>query len=379
MSAILARLLSDLNIAAMERSPDGSFALISHAPVWLKELWPHIETQKAGLNLGDTFYFLDDFLGRHSAFWDTPTDQKKSSGVWVETTPEGEDRMLEALMLFIEGHPLLLIRVPHHQEIWPIYQQAREQRLEYEQLLDEINKREVLLHCIVHDLSNPLAGIKGSLNLLESEDMVDIEGNELLQIGLRQADKMQKLIKSILSTFANEVKPLVPTLIGADIAPDVKKCAHEVVNSLTATAALRDVILEIETEESELPLKAVGETERLERVLYNLLANAIRHSNEGHKITVQVVEDGNFIQTSVEDEGSGVPEELVEGLFDRFSQGANHSGQIGLGLYFCKITVEGWGGTIGYDQGNAGGARFWFKLPKPVVHGKPPHEEIQHS
>ena len=121
-------------------------------------------------------------------------------------------------------------------------------------------------------------------------------------------------------------------------------------------------------DEERTPLKVTGETERLERVLYNLLANAIRHSTEGQTISVRVEEDGDFIQTSVEDEGAGVPEALVEGLFDRFVQGASHTGQVGLGLYFCKITVEGWGGSIGYTPGKTGGACFWFRLPKPVRH-----------
>ena len=378
MSAILARLLSDLDIAVLERSGDGSFTLLSESPGWLDVLWPNLNKNDAGLKPGDVFYFLDDFLTRNAAYWQAPTDQRKSSGVWVETRPDGDDQLLEAMALYIEGHPLLLLRIPSHQETWPIYQQAREQRLEYEQLIDEINKREILLHCIVHDLSNPLAGIKGSLNLLQSEEMVESDGSELLKIGLKQADKMQNLIRSILSTFANEVKPLVPTLIGNDIAPDIHKCTREVVQSLSATAGLRGITLRVLDHEKQTPLKVTGETERLERVLYNLLANAIRHSAEGQTILVNIEEDGDFIHTSVEDEGAGVPDALVDGLFDRFVQGGDHTGQVGLGLYFCKITIEGWGGSIGYTPGKTGGACFWFRLPRPVKH-MDSTQTMQHS
>ncbi len=368
MSVVLARLLSDLDVAVFERSEDGRFTLLSETPDWLQSLWPELKRNDEGLNPGDQFYFLEDFLERNDTFWAVNTGQRKTSGVWSETAPEGDEQLMEAMMIFIEDHPLLLLRVPYHQEIWPIYQQAREQRLEYEQLLDEINKREVLLHCIVHDLSNPLAGIKGSLNLLESESMVDDDGSELLKIGLRQANKMQNLIRSILSTFANEVKPLVPTLIGMDIAPDMNTCAREVVQSLAATAQLKGISLEVVSSNEDTSFKVIGEAERLERVLYNLLANAIRHSEDGQKIEVHVRDDDGFIYCSVEDQGSGVPDQLVDSLFDRFSQGADHTGQVGLGLYFCKITIEGWGGTIGYKNSNAGGACFWFKLPKPVMH-----------
>ena len=368
MSVVLARLLSDLDVAVFERSEDGRFTLLSETPDWLQTLWPELKRNDDGLIPGDRFYFLEDFLERNESFWAINTGQRKTSGVWSETAPDGDEQLMEAMMIFIEDHPLLLLRVPYHQEIWPIYQQAREQRLEYEQLLDEINKREVLLHCIVHDLSNPLAGIKGSLNLLESESMVDDDGSELLKIGLRQANKMQNLIRSILSTFANEVKPLVPTLIGMDIAPDMNTCAREVVQSLSATAQLKGISLEVVSPKEDTSFKVIGEAERLERVLYNLLANAIRHSEDGQKIQVHVRDDDGFIYCGVEDQGNGVPDNLVDTLFDRFSQGADHTGQVGLGLYFCKITIEGWGGTIGYKTSNAGGACFWFKLPKPVMH-----------
>ena len=368
MSVVLARLLSDLDVAVFERSEDGRFTLLSETPDWLQTLWPELKRNDDGLIPGDRFYFLEDFLERNESFWAINTGQRKTSGVWSETAPDGDEQLMEAMMIFIEDHPLLLLRVPYHQEIWPIYQQAREQRLEYEQLLDEINKREVLLHCIVHDLSNPLAGIKGSLNLLESESMVDDDGSELLKIGLRQANKMQNLIRSILSTFANEVKPLVPTLIGMDIAPDMNTCAREVVQSLSATAQLKGISLEVVSPQEDISFKVIGEAERLERVLYNLFANAIRHSEDGQKIQVHVRDDDGFIYCGVEDQGNGVPDNLVDTLFDRFSQGADHTGQVGLGLYFCKITIEGWGGTIGYKTSNAGGACFWFKLPKPVMH-----------
>ena len=367
MSSILARLVSDLDIAVLERTPQGSFNMVSEMPEWLSTLIPETTVEQEDLFLEDIFLFLDDFLERHASFWNKPTLEQITSGVWTEALPDGKEQLLQATALFVQDRPLLLLKVPFHQEAWPIYQHAREQRLENEQLIEEINKREVLLHCIVHDLSNPLSGIKGSLDLLLSEELVEPEdGNELVQLGIRQATKMQKLIRSILSTFANEVKPLVPTLIGEDIAPDINACMHEVADSLSATASLRDVHIEVNSDRSMAPVKVVGETERLERVLFNLVANAIRHTPKGRKITMSLREEGKYIEASVEDEGTGVPEDLVDHLFDRFSQGNDSIGQAGLGLYFCRITVEGWGGIIGYRPSASGGACFWFRLPKPI-------------
>ena len=336
-------------------------------PEWLGTLIPETSPPSTSHFLGDIFLFLDDFLDRHTSFWDHPKQEQITSGVWTERLPDGREQILQATAMFVQERPLLLLKVPHQQEAWPIYQHAREQRLENEQLVEEINKREVLLHCIIHDLSNPLSGIKGSLDLLLSEELVEPEdGNELVQLGLRQATKMQKLIKSILSTFSNEVKPLVPTLIGEDIAPDLNVSLHEIAASLSATATLKGIRIHVDTEADREPIKVVGEAERLERVLFNLVANAIRHTPAGGTITLSLIDEGRFVEGSVSDEGSGVPEHLIEHLFDRFSQGNDNIGQAGLGLYFCRITIENWGGTIGYRPSPSGGACFWFKLPKPL-------------
>ncbi len=367
MPGILASLLSDLDIVVLERDADGTFTVISESPAWLDGIWPEAKKTASELAPEAKFLFLDDFLGRIDTYWQTPSDRQISSGVWTETAPDGTDHLLEAVATFVNDRPLLLIRVPALQHTWPIYQQAREQRLEYEQLVDEINKREVLLHCIVHDLSNPLAGIKGTLSLLESEEMSAADRNELLRIGLRQATKMQRLIQDILTTFANEVKPIVPTLIGADIAPDLISSAREVAASLEATATLKGLTIQVQAEDHDA-VKVIGETERLERVLFNLLTNAIRHSSPGQTITIRIEPQPDFVHVYIEDEGEGVLEEMVDSLFDRFSQGTHHTGQIGLGLYFCRITVENWGGTIGYQPRSGNGASFWFKLPKPVSH-----------
>jgi len=50
-------------------------------------------------------------------------------------------------------------------------------------------------------------------------------------------------------------------------------------------------------------------------------------------------------------------------MFEKFSQARANTGKVGLGLYFCRITIESWGGTIGYTPRATGGAQFWFRLP----------------
>jgi len=67
----------------------------------------------------------------------------------------------------------------------------------------------------------------------------------------------------------------------------------------------------------------------------------------------------------VDDEGPGLPpDQRPDQLFALFSKGKTHAGKAGLGLYFCKITVERWGGAIGAETRAGGGSRFWFRLPR---------------
>jgi signal transduction histidine kinase len=73
--------------------------------------------------------------------------------------------------------------------------------------------------------------------------------------------------------------------------------------------------------------------------------------------------EGGEVVVAVDDQGPGVPVEMLPHLFEKFARGGERTAGTGLGLYFCRITVEGWGGGIGYEPRAEGGARFWIRLP----------------
>ena len=358
-------------MAVLERGPGGLFRLLNRAPSTIATFWPELKSKADSLNPADAFLFLEDFIPRAIVHWDSQPADALESGIWTELDEEGEEQLFEAIAMQIDKKDLLLIKVPVEHKTRSFFQVAREQRLEYEQLLQEINKREVLLHCIVHDLSNPLAGIKGSLSLLQDENGLDEDSNELLRIGISQAEKMQNLIRGILNTFANDVKQLLPSVVSIDSAPDIASVAEETAKSMSATAGQQQISIEVvQIPQEGGSFKVVGDQERLERVLFNLLTNAIRHAPAHSTITIRISEEEDRVTTSVLDQGNGVPDQLVSTLFDRFSQGRENAGQAGLGLYFCRLTVEQWGGKINYMENEDGGACFMFSLPKPDYHVK---------
>ncbi len=127
----------------------------------------------------------------------------------------------------------------------------------------------------------------------------------------------------------------------------------------------------------------IGEEMRLFRVLTNLIDNALRYSSPGGVVRIAVRVEDSSVAVSVEDEGPGVPLAMLPRLFEKFARGRDRASRTGLGLFFCRITVENWGGAIGYESRDGGGARFWFRLKSahPLSgtgetqdeHGQAPH------
>jgi CheY-like chemotaxis protein len=113
----------------------------------------------------------------------------------------------------------------------------------------------------------------------------------------------------------------------------------------------------------------VAEESRLQRIFSNLLENALRYTPAGRRVTIGVEDEGDFLKAYVDDEGPGLPQELrPEQIFGLFMKGKQSGGKAGLGLYFCRITVERWGGSIGCVTLPEKGSRFWFRLPRAGGH-----------
>ena len=108
---------------------------------------------------------------------------------------------------------------------------------------------------------------------------------------------------------------------------------------------------------------------RIERVLFNLLHNAIKFSRDGGTITVTARDEGDSLRCEVRDEGMGIPPEQLPRLFQRFSQLQEGSakGGTGLGLSIAKAIVEAHGGAIGVESARGEGSTFWFTLPTKAI------------
>jgi CheY-like chemotaxis protein/HPt (histidine-containing phosphotransfer) domain-containing protein len=174
------------------------------------------------------------------------------------------------------------------------------------------------------------------------------------------------MIRGILSAFSGDLLAQQSTSDKGAAAPDLATCAQKAIEEFSSAFADKNIHLRFHPPQpGSSDWRAVGDAPRLDRIFGNLLENTLRYSPSKSTVTIGVEDQGAYILAFVDDQGPGLPADLpVNQLFALFSKGKSHSGKAGLGLYFCKITVERWGGTIGAENRPQGGSRFWFRLPR---------------
>ena len=353
-SSVPDALVAALGLDVFERRADGAFVRLGAPPAWAEGAFPEAD---GAVDLRASAV-LDGFLD--DAAWDA--DAPAASGAFAEPGADGQTRTLEARALRLDGRRLVLVGPPTVglDATQRVLQAARDQALAADAERRRAAERETLLHCIVHDLSNPLAGLRGSLQLLGE----DAEGDdaELAAIGLRAADRMQATIRSVLDAFAASVDPLLPTAEAprADLAGAIRRAAD------AAGPGARTAGVALDVDVPPGGLLVVGEAGRLERAVANLVANAIRHA-EG-AVRVGLSHGDAWATASVRDDGPGIDAELRPRLFRPLVQGAG-GGAVGLGLHSVRLAAEAWGGAAGETPGEglgAGGrgAHVWLRLPR---------------
>ncbi len=360
-------LLESEGYAAFEYLGDANFRTIGTPSKFCLELVGEPVAAGAPIRLTDRMPFLESFLPDAEECWNSEGDGRVDSGAWIERGEGGRQLALEASAFRIAAKRIMLIRNPQKQfaEDVQLLQKARESALGHERLLREIQKKEILLHCVIHDLSQPLSAMRGCFSLLAAEKLSPkLRG--LIEIGQRQSRNQENLIKGILQAFSAELAAQETIHRDTATAPDLAKCAQEIAKDFSAAFAARGARIELD---SQVDLghkwQVLGDESRLRRIYTNLVENALRYSPSGSTVTLGVVAEGNYLRAHVDDEGPGLPASESAGrLFGLFSKGKEGGGKAGLGLYFCKITVERWGGTIGCENRIGRGTRFWFRLPR---------------
>ncbi|MCE9583832.1 MAG: hypothetical protein K8T20_15220 [Planctomycetes bacterium] len=223
--------------------------------------------------------------------------------------------------------------------------------------------KQTLTDMIVHDLQNPLTGIRSFLELLGSrEGGLSASEQEALQEAMRRCNDLGQMILNVLHVSRSEAGALEVYLENLDIADIVKRSASAF--DLHAAQQGRSVVVD-----APVPVPFRSDQTLLKRVLYNLIFNAIRHTPRGTHVAVRVVAAGaDRVEIEVADDGPGIPAAVQPLLFERFGGPALRSAGLrvdtGLGLAFCRVALEALGGTIQVKSDGQRGTRFQIVLPK---------------
>jgi len=365
--SIAAALLEAEGYAAFEYLGGGQFRALGKPPRFCAELLGSAAADGAAVALAERMPFLESFLPDAEDNWNSSTGGRVESGTWIEQADAGREVALEASALRLGEKRILLIRNPQKDfdEESGLLQKARESALEHERLLREIQKKEILLHCVIHDLTQPLTAIRGCFALLAAESLSP-KLQHLIEIGQRQSRNQEEMIRSVLQAFSEELAAQDAAAHDAAQAPDLVKCAQQVAQDYAGAFEERGARIELDSGvDLGSSWRVVGEESRLRRIYTNLLENALRYSSAGGRVMLGAIDEGRFVRAYVDDEGPGLPTgEGAPKLFALFGKGKEGGGKAGLGLYFCKITAERWGGSIGAENRPDRGTRFWFRLPK---------------
>ncbi len=216
-----------------------------------------------------------------------------------------------------------------------------------------------------HDLRTPLNGVVGTARLLAGEAMSD-EARRLVGVIERSGERLVGTFEDILD-FSQIEKGRIPV----QRAPyDLSRQLSDLVALLTpiATGKGLDLVLDID---NAVPAWIVGDEKRLDRILFNLVGNAIKFTESG-KVAVIVRLAGRShasakVDFRIVDTGPGIPKDRQDGLFKDGGTAPPERGGFGIGLAISRLMLEALGGTLSFNSAPGRGSEFRFALDLPIA------------
>ena len=203
-----------------------------------------------------------------------------------------------------------------------------------------------------HELRTPLTSVLANLELL-AESLAGDQG-DAARSALRSSQRMRRLVADLLLLARTDVGRVVQRK-PVDLAQVVVEAAGE----LGPVSTEHEISLDVH------PAVVEAAHDELHRLTINLLENALRHTPAGTEVNVSTRTTNGQVELVVEDNGPGIPPELVPTLFERFVRGAgDRGGSFGLGLAIVHAVAASHGGTVTLESREDGpGARFVVRLP----------------
>jgi two-component system OmpR family sensor kinase len=268
---------------------------------------------------------------------------------------------------FREPSPVPVINSPRGDELDGLSRAYNEMTIHIQKQMQKIaetdaTRRELVSH-VSHDLRTPLASLRGYLEtlLMKDKTLSAEERRMYLEIAFKQSDHMNRLIEELFELVKLEE-------VDTRIAPEpfqLGELVQDVIQKFKLISQQRDIVLEGRfAPEARL---AHGNVALIERLLDNLLENAISHTPPNGLVTVTVTIDADRARLEVADTGTGISGEDIPHIFERFYRADKSrspaSGGAGLGLAIAKRIVELHDGHIRVHSEVGVGTCFSIELP----------------
>jgi len=214
-----------------------------------------------------------------------------------------------------------------------------------------------------HELRTPMTAVLGAAKTLLRDDIAlsPERRHQLLEMIGAQGTRLTQITEEVLLANRLDRGDLRIDSERVDLSRLVDRAVEtmrqDVPESVSLTAATNGGV------------EAVGDPDRIEQVLVNLIDNAVKYSPEGGEVVVRAVPSAVSVRVEVVDQGMGISPAEQEAVFEKFYRGdpqhLSVPGGTGLGLYICRELVQRMGGSIGVRSRPGEGSTFWFDLPRP--------------
>lgn len=277
-----------------------------------------------------------------------------------------------AIIVLLFGMGFMLLRAfwqrsRHQKELLEqnmLLEDERDKQKQLNEQLQEATQSKLMFFTNVsHDLRTPLTLISEPVAQLASAENLTPQQHRLIRIADKNTRILQRLINQILDFRKYENGKLKLKLTEIDFS----RAVRDWMESFHAIARKRDIRMTLSAPSPDAPLPIALDAEKIERVFFNLLSNALKYTPDNGAIDVSYAVDGNNLVFRVADTGEGISERDLGNIFDRFFQVDRiHPKGSGIGLSLAKAFVELHGGTIAVESTLNKGSVFTVTLP--LVH-----------